>query len=67
MKDTYKIGGDYYDTTNVTTKYLDITALTLKRWVAKKVVPEPIKISGRYYYNRRLIDEALSRLVMEGE
>jgi hypothetical protein len=65
MKESYKISDDLYIATSVATKILDVTDLTLRRWVAAKRMPAPIRISGRNYYSRRLIDEYLARLVNE--
>jgi predicted site-specific integrase-resolvase len=60
MKHTLEIQGRVYDSTRVFTETYGLSALTLWRWYKRALIPPPIRLGNRNYYERQQIEERLT-------
>ena len=59
MKTTISLKGQEYDSANTITKKYGISYVTLYKWTKQGVVPHPVKLGRRNYYNREAIENRL--------
>jgi predicted site-specific integrase-resolvase len=59
MKNTVILAGREYVSQKVLMDELGITLMTLRHWRETGVVPEPIKLGQRNYYDRARVHEQL--------
>jgi predicted site-specific integrase-resolvase len=59
MKTTISLKGEEYDSTTVIIEKYGISYMTLYKWTKEGVVPHPVKLGRRNYYNREAIENRL--------
>jgi predicted site-specific integrase-resolvase len=59
MKPTIILKGQEYDNTTAIIDKYGITYMTLYKWTKEGVVPTPVKLGRRNYYNREAIEDRL--------
>ena len=56
MKTTILLKGQEYDSASMITEKYGITYMTLYKWTKDGLLPHPIKLGRRNYYNREAIE-----------
>jgi hypothetical protein len=56
MKDTIILNGRAFDGTSMVAQRLGIVGPTLKKMVDNNIVPKPVKVGNKNYYDRKAIE-----------
>jgi predicted site-specific integrase-resolvase len=59
MKATISLKGQQYDSASTIIEKYGISYMTLYNWTREGVVPHPVKVGRRNYYNREAIENRL--------
>jgi predicted DNA-binding transcriptional regulator AlpA len=59
MKTTISLKGHEYDSASAIIEKYGISYMTLYKWTKEGVLPHPVKLGRRNYYNRQAIENRL--------
>ena len=59
MKDTLEVKNRQYDYTRVIQEKLGLDYSTLLKWVKSGLLPQPMKLGNRSYYDRAAVETAI--------
>ena len=56
MKDTIQLQGRDYDCAEVLAERLGTTYSTIWKWMKAGLLPKPVRLGGRAYYDREIVE-----------
>jgi predicted DNA-binding transcriptional regulator AlpA len=59
MKETIVLRGQEYDNSSTITDKYGITYMTLYKWTKAGLLPQPVKLGRRVFYNRQAVENHL--------
>jgi predicted site-specific integrase-resolvase len=59
MKDTLILANEVYDDSQIVRDALDITKITMSRWIKAGRLPKPLRLGNKNYFNRKEVEQFL--------
>jgi len=60
MKHSFEIGGRLYESTALIVERLGVSSVTLNRWHKRGLLPMPVRLGRRNYYERAEVEARLA-------
>ena len=61
MKDVMECDGKQFDCTALLAKRYGISPMTVGKWVKRGLLPEPLRLGRRSYFDRERVEELIKR------